>query len=145
MDTDSSEILAARFVERLTQAVRVMEGLSETDMSNFTLEAWAEQRPTGLCACIAGHCGLDPWFRERGFVTTVEEEGLGKINMFPEVFFGTTTPFYARFYPLKPGEMFEDPSFDSDERPRHITPDDAIAALKTAIASFQAWLDPTPA
>jgi hypothetical protein len=127
MSTHTTTTLAAPFIERLKQAVRVMEGLSEAERSNFTLHAWAVRTPAGICACIAGHCGLDPWFQERGFITTIEDEseGMGKVSMFPEMFFGTTDPFYPQLY----RDVLLESATD-------VSPEAAVAALKNAIARF---------
>lgn len=129
MSTQTTATLAATFVERLKQAIRVMDGLAESERANFTLSAWATRTPAGLCACIAGHCGLDPWFQERGLITTIEDEsdGMGKVSVFPEVFFGTSTPFYPQLY--------RDALLESANE---VSPDEATAALKTAVAGFEA-------
>lgn len=129
MNTQNATGIAATFIERLQQAVRVMDGLSELDRSNFTLNAWATRTSKGLCACIAGHCGLDPWFQERGLITTIEDEseGMGKVSVFPENFFGTSTPFYPQLY--REVELESAPD---------VSPGTAVAALKHAIGRFEA-------
>ncbi len=129
MDTQTAMGIAAPFIERLQQAVRVMDGLTELDRANFTLNAWAIRTSKGLCACIAGHCGLDPWFQERGLITTIEDggQGIGKVSVFPETFFGTSTPFYPQLYR----------EVDLDSAP-DVPPGAAVAALKHAIGRFEA-------
>jgi hypothetical protein len=129
MSTQTAATIAATFVERLNQAIRVMDGLAEPERSNFTLNAWATRTPAGVCACIAGHCGLDPWFQERGLITAIEDEseGMGKVSVFPEVFFGTSTPFYPQLYRDALLETAND-----------VSPDEATTALRNAIARFEA-------
>jgi hypothetical protein len=54
-------------IERWEQAVRVLEGLDEhTRTQHWDMGVWGRRTPCGTVACAAGHCGLDPWFRERG-------------------------------------------------------------------------------
>jgi len=95
-----------------------MQGLSDPQrVHNFNIGVFAIRSDFGVIACIAGHCGLDPWFQERGFFTTVGAD-LGSISMAPEDFFGTDKPFFS--YGAK----------------RLVTFDDALRALDSAIASF---------
>lgn len=131
MDTDLASPSVATYIERLKQAVRVMEELSATDQVNFTLQYWAQRRDNGmLCGCIAGHCGLDPWFQANGLTTTIMDriDGIGSVSIFPEEFFGTEKPFYARNYESVQRRAPED---------RRVKPDDAITALKDAISAFE--------
>lgn len=130
MSTDSTSAAEATYIERLGQAVRVMEGLSESERANFTLSAWAERRVSGIAGCIAGHCGLDPWFQAQGLVTTVAEagDGIGSVNILPGIFFGTGKPFYLEHYE---SVLQQRPIGD-----RYVKPEDAIVALKEAINEF---------
>lgn len=139
MDTDSTQIPAAESAERLGQAVRVMEGLSESERANFTLSAWAVRREDGsIAACIAGHCGLDPWFQSKGLVTDVADanDGIGSVSISPEIFFGTAKPFFAGHY--------ESVLQDRPVEDRYVKPEDAILALRQAIDSFKATIDEEP-
>lgn len=139
MDTDSTAVTVATYIERLQQAIRVMEGLSATEQVNFTLHAWAVRRGNGMTfACIAGYCGLDPWFQAHGLVTTIQDEidGMGFTNAFPEDYFGTAKPFYAQFYEDVQGRSIGD---------RRVKPADAISALRRAISSFDESSDGQPA
>ena len=66
---------------------------------------------------IAGHCGLDPWFRARDFNTIVGEgSSIGDVPVDLKAFFGTNGPFFGACY----GQ-------------NGVTVDDAIAALKAEI------------
>lgn len=47
----------ADFIERWEQALRVLQGVQPETLRMFS---WA--------TCLAGRCGRDPWFRERGFI-----------------------------------------------------------------------------
>lgn len=117
------------YIERLEQAVRVMEGLSETERINFDIEVTAVQTDRGIRACIAGFCGLDPWFQARGLSTIVDDRDSGSIGDltvgFAE-FFGTSTPFLRSRYPVE----------FADGR-RDVAVSDAVAALKRSIDLFK--------
>lgn len=107
----------AVYRERLLQAKRVLQGLTDQErVEDFCIGVYALASDTGVRACIAGLCGFDPWFQERGFITTETDSG-GQVSMPPEEFFGTARPFYPRFY----------------STPYSVTVDDAISALDEAI------------
>ena len=124
MDTDRFQ--AKIYIERLRQAVRVLENLSEGDRALFSVDIWAAVRGSGVAACIAGHCGLDPWFQAEGLRTIEggpDPHDIGTVYPHPIEFFGTETAFYRHTY---------GPEFCE----RAITVDDAIAAVKRAISEF---------
>jgi hypothetical protein len=55
-------------IERWEQAARVLKGLSRHERrKHFNMSFWGEKTDCGTVACAAGHCGLDSWFRRRGF------------------------------------------------------------------------------
>ena len=97
---DTAADLNCEFRERLQQAKRVLEGLSEEQReNNFEINVFARQSARGIVACIAGYCGLDPWFQERDFVTRVGDPySIGDVSIPLAEFFGTVTPFLACFY-----------------------------------------------
>ena len=96
------------YLERLQQAKRVLLSLSEQQRTaNFDISIFAKRSDHGVIACIAGYCGLDPWFQERGFVTTVGYE-LGDVSLPPDRFFGTARPFAPQFYPTGKAATFND-------------------------------------
>jgi hypothetical protein len=116
----SSATTPAEYRERLQQAKRVLKGLSEQQRAtNFNIARFAVDSSDGVVACIAGFCGLDPWFQERGFFTTVGET-MGSTSIMPEIFFGTGKPFYVSEYLPK----------------TTVTVDDALAALDRSIELF---------
>lgn len=124
MDTD--RIQAEIYVERLQQAVRVMTGLSETDRTHLDVDVWAAIRDGNFVACVAGHCGRDPWFQAQGLYTYVgapDSGEIGSIYPHPIEFFGTDTAFYRHTYEPELGG-------------RAVTVEDAIAALTRAIAEL---------
>lgn len=118
MNTISIPNMYPIYCERLSQAVRVMEQLSPEQRANFDIEIVARRTERGICACIAGFCGLDPWFQERGFITYVDCQD---VSMTFREFFGTADPFLPTRY--------EQPS-------SQVTVEDAISALKRSIAIF---------
>ena len=107
--------------EGLQQAIRVLQALPEQQrVNNFNISIYAIRSGVGVIACIAGHCGLDPWFQERGFVTAIGES-MGSVSVLPEDFFGTARPFHRRHYP----------DYET------VTVDDAIQALDDSIAILE--------
>lgn len=132
MDTDN--FTAATYIERLEQAIRVMTELSESDRTHFDVSVWAAARDGGIAACVAGHCGRDPWFQAQGLHTYVGGPGgreIGSVYPHPIEFFGTDTGFYRHTY---------EPSIAGCT----VTVDDAIAALKRAIIEFASSGSTTP-
>lgn len=54
-------------IERWEQCQRVLEGLDEHKRTkHWNMGEWGLDTECGTVACAAGHCGLDPWFIERG-------------------------------------------------------------------------------
>jgi len=117
----------ADYQERLHQAVRVMQEVIErNDQERFDIHVYARADRGGPVCCIAGFCGLDPWFQERGLIA-VPGASMGWVSVQPEAFFGTDRPFYANGY----------------SKNGRVTVDDAIFALKRAIEATPA--DPAAA
>lgn len=55
-------------IERWVNAERVLDALPQHDREkHWNMAVWGVQSECGTVACAAGHCGLDPWFRDRGF------------------------------------------------------------------------------
>lgn len=118
MDIEFPEVTNAMYIERFQQALRVMERLSATERDNFDIGVIARRTETGISACIAGHCGLDPWFQGQGF-QTVLDPSIGDVSVSFSAFFGTCRPFLRSNYKLP-----------IDQR---VTADHAIAALKEEV------------
>lgn len=58
----------AEKVERWENVERVLKSLSPHERRNhWNMGNWGEKNECGTIACAAGHCGLDPYFRRRGF------------------------------------------------------------------------------
>jgi hypothetical protein len=112
------------YIERLQQAVRVMEGLSQEDRANFDIQVVAVRTERGIRACVAGHCGLDPWFQAQGLTTFIDDSG-GDVSIGFREFFGTMNPFLRSRYPA-----------EITDGNRDVTVDDAIAALNRSIEMF---------
>lgn len=63
-----NEIPLAAQIERWANVERVLVGLPEHERTkHWDMGEWGRLTDCGTVACAAGHCGLDPWFRERGF------------------------------------------------------------------------------
>jgi hypothetical protein len=77
-------------VERWEQLLRVLDGLTTHErQKHFYMGSWGVQTDCGTVACAAGHCALDPWFRERGFIGKFDHRyELIFPQLRPEVFFG---------------------------------------------------------
>jgi hypothetical protein len=61
-------IESGELIERWTHVERVLVNMPEHDRQrHWDMGTWGEVNDCGTVACAAGHCGLDPWFRERGF------------------------------------------------------------------------------
>lgn len=61
-------------VERWENVLRVLRALPEHErQKHWDMSTWGEKTECGTVACAAGHCGLDPWFRERGFELNFRE------------------------------------------------------------------------
>lgn len=132
MDIDSRTPNKTICFERLQRALRVMQGLSEIDRTNFSLWVWAVQRDSGISGCIAGLCGLDPWFQSQGLVTTVGTEGhsIGSVSIEPLQFFGTNDAFLLSRY------KESDCTYDVARQKFDVTADTSTIALKRALRSF---------
>lgn len=56
-------------IERWQQCARVLSELTPHERrKHFGMSGWGFRNECGTVACAAGHCGLDPWFRRRGFM-----------------------------------------------------------------------------
>ena len=55
-------------IERWENVLRVLSSLSPHERRrHWDMSLYGEKTECGTVACAAGHCGLDPWFRRRGF------------------------------------------------------------------------------
>jgi hypothetical protein len=81
-------------IERWENVLRVLKGLSPHErQKHWSMSDWVVKTECGTVACAAGHCGLDPWFRRRGFRMGVRYDDW----TCPEDFFGyegSTRIFY---------------------------------------------------
>lgn len=73
----------AELIERWEQCLRVLEQMPEHEREkHWNMSEWGIQTDCGTVACAAGHCGMDPWFRERGFRMDFEKCDCGVVNCF---------------------------------------------------------------
>ncbi len=62
-DTTHNEKIA-----RWEQVLRVLRSMTRHERErHFNMSFYGQKTSCGTVACAAGHCGLDPWFRRRGF------------------------------------------------------------------------------
>ncbi len=67
---------SAERLERWKNAKRVLTNLSPHEREDhWLMSTWGRQTRCGTVACAAGHCGLDPWFRELGFKLDFDSYG----------------------------------------------------------------------
>lgn len=75
-------------IERWTHVARVLDSMPEHERQHhWNMATWGEKTTCGTIACAAGTCGLDPWFRERGFTLNFTDQGEAEISNV-ESFFG---------------------------------------------------------
>jgi hypothetical protein len=64
-------------IERWENVLRVLKGLTPHQRAHhWDMESWGYNTHCGTVACAAGHCGLDPWFRRRGFKLNVNHPSM---------------------------------------------------------------------
>lgn len=74
-------------IERWTNAERVLALMPEHErLNHWDMSKWGIKTKCGTVACAAGHCGLDPWFRERGFRLDFNGTTEGDISDVPGFF-----------------------------------------------------------
>jgi len=55
-------------IERWDHVVMVLKKLTPHQRrKHWNMSTWGEKTACGTIACAAGHCGLNSWFRRRGF------------------------------------------------------------------------------
>lgn len=91
-----NEIERTAQVERWEQCARVLENMPEHErMKHWDMGTFGTKTECGTVACAAGHCGLDAWFRERGFRLDFENCNCGDPSCYvqrmstPGDFFGS--------------------------------------------------------
>jgi hypothetical protein len=58
----------AQRIERWENVLRVLQNLTPHERKKrWDMGDYGHVNECGTVACAAGHCGLDPWFRRRGF------------------------------------------------------------------------------
>jgi hypothetical protein len=55
-------------IERWENVLRVLRAMTPHERrKHFKMDTWGDKTECGTIACAAGRCGLDPYFRKRGF------------------------------------------------------------------------------
>lgn len=79
-------------VERWENVVRVLRALTPHQRrKHWNMGEWTQATECGTVACAAGHCGMDPWFRRRGFKMgpkNLRDPWSLELFSYPEDFFG---------------------------------------------------------
>jgi len=75
-------------IERWENVPRVLDAMTEHErQKHWDMSVWGRITECGTVHCAAGRCGLDPWFRDRGFKFDFDPNGEPQIsNVMP--FFG---------------------------------------------------------
>lgn len=75
-----------KLIERWSNAHRVLVAMPQHDREkHWDMATWGIETECGTVACAAGHCGLDTWFRRRGFKLDFKD-GESKISDVPGFF-----------------------------------------------------------
>ena len=65
---DFDDVSFAEQLARWTNVDRVLSAMPKHDRTkHWSMEFWGVKNECGTIGCAAGQCGLDPWFRRRGF------------------------------------------------------------------------------
>lgn len=68
-------------IERWSQCHRVLDAMTAQErQSNWDMSTWGRITECGTVHCAAGRCGLDPWFRDRGFKMDFDKHGEAEIT-----------------------------------------------------------------
>jgi hypothetical protein len=74
-------------IERWQNVPRVLDTMTEKErQSNWDMGTWGRITECGTVHCAAGRCGLDPWFRDRGFKMDFDKHGEAEITDVSEFF-----------------------------------------------------------
>ncbi len=70
------DIPVKSLIVRWENCLRVLQRLTPHERRNhWDMSFFGRKNACGTVACAAGHCGLDPWFRRRGFTLRFNSEG----------------------------------------------------------------------
>jgi hypothetical protein len=74
-------------LDRWLNVERVLDSMPQHErQKHWSMGTWGEKTDCGTVACAAGHCGLDPWFRRRGFKLNFGARGDAEISDVKEFF-----------------------------------------------------------
>jgi hypothetical protein len=94
----------SELIERWSNTDRVLDAMTEHERQHhWDMSTWGRKTDCGTVACAAGTCGLDAWFRERGFKT-----------VFPLGSTEARTPPVADFFGLEGSERI---FYNAQQRP----------------------------
>lgn len=66
--TSRNEKAKGILIERWQQILRMLQEMPKHERKkHLDMRIWAEKTDCGTVGCVAGHAGLDAWFRKRGF------------------------------------------------------------------------------
>lgn len=87
------------YAEVWENALRVLEAMTPHEREkHFDMGDWGRETECGTVACLAGHCSLDPWFKQRGFIgefkKSIRYHQDGTSSLMPLLRFNTSTESY---------------------------------------------------
>lgn len=79
-------------IRRWERVLHVLKKMTPHEREHhFNIADWGRKTSCGTVACVAGHAGLDPWFRRRGFRINLYRGGFTRTFPIynPDEFFGS--------------------------------------------------------
>jgi hypothetical protein len=97
-------------LERWENVLRVLRALTPHERKkHFQMDYWGKKTDCGTIGCAAGFCGLDPWFRRRGFKMNFYKVGEDEKEQYPGVtHFGEVNMGVAEFFGHDGAQIFLD-------------------------------------
>ena len=96
---NEKKIPAKILIKRLQRAYKIMDKMTPHERrKHFDMGKWGQKTECGTVGCLAGHCGLDPWFKKEGFEFRFDKKPDSNGRFYggfvggwrkPEQFFGT--------------------------------------------------------
>jgi len=140
-------------LDRWLNAERVLVKLPKhVRIKHWDMRHWGVVTECGTVCCAAGHCGLDPWFRKRGFKlkpVTLQELSIGVYaegtDYRAETFVdlerdtaGGIEPGQGGFEnDVRPGDFFGDGADNIFGNPKTRTVNEVIKEIRTYIAKLK--------
>lgn len=120
---------AKDYLERWKEALRVLEEMTPHErLKHLDMSIWGQRTQCGTVACLAGHCSLKPWFRDRGFTSEFLPDAKGVV--------------WLEFNGIRPLQFFGAGGNEVIFRASWRKYDEVVAVVKTHIAYLEAGGNP---